>query len=126
MKLIGSRVLLAGLTLLIVSLLVFAAMEVLPGDVASRILGRDATPDTLAALRLKLGLNEPAVFRYFHWLGGLLTGDMGRSPVSDRPVTEIIGPKIWNTVLLSIYAFILYIPLTVIPALLQAIRRDRP
>jgi peptide/nickel transport system permease protein len=126
MKLIGGRVLLAILTLLIVSLIVFAAMEVLPGDVASRILGRDATPETLAVLRLKLGLNEPAVVRYFHWLGGLVSGDLGRSPVSDRPVTEIIGPRIWNTILLSLYAFLLYVPLTVIPALLQAIRRDRP
>jgi peptide/nickel transport system permease protein len=99
---------------------------VLPGDVASRILGRDATPETLAALRLKLGLNEPAVIRYFHWLGGMVSGDMGRSPVSDRLVTEIIGPRIWNTILLSLYAFALYVPLTVIPALLQAIRRDRP
>lgn len=126
MKLIGSRILLAALTLLIVSLVVFAAMEILPGDVASRILGRDATPETLAALRLKLGLNEPAVVRYFHWLGGLLSGDLGRSPVSDRAVTEIIGPRIWNTILLSLYAFVLYVPLTVIPALLQAIRRDRP
>jgi peptide/nickel transport system permease protein len=126
MKLIGSRVLLAVVTLLIVSLVVFAAMEVLPGDVASRILGRDATPETLAALRLKLGLNAPAVVRYFHWLGGMVSGDMGRSPVSDRLVTEIIGPRIWNTILLSLYAFALYIPLTVIPALLQAIRRDRP
>jgi peptide/nickel transport system permease protein len=126
LKLIGGRILLAALTLLIVSLLVFAAMEVLPGDVASRILGRDATPETLATLRLKLGLNEPAVLRYFHWLGGLLSGDLGRSPVSDRRVTEIIGPRIWNTLLLSLYAFVLYVPLTVIPALLQAIRRDRP
>jgi peptide/nickel transport system permease protein len=126
MKLIGSRILLAALTLLIVSLVVFAALEVLPGDVASRILGRDATPETLATLRVKLGLNEPAVFRYFHWLGGLVSGDLGRSPVSDRKVTEIIGPRIWNTILLSLYAFVLYVPLTVIPALLQAIRRDRP
>jgi peptide/nickel transport system permease protein len=125
-KLIAGRVLLAVLTLLIVSLIVFAAMEVLPGDVASRILGRDATPETLAALRLKLGLNEPAVLRYFHWLAGLVSGDLGRSPVSDRPVTEIIGPRIWNTIILSLYAFALYVPLTVIPALLQAIRRDKP
>jgi peptide/nickel transport system permease protein len=126
MKLIGGRVLLAALTLLIVSLLVFAAMEVLPGDVASRILGRDATPETLAALRLKLGLNEAAPVRYLHWLGGLVSGDLGRSPVSDRPVTDIIGPRIWNTIVLSLFAFVLYVPLTVIPALLQAIRRDRP
>ncbi len=125
-KLIGGRILLSALTLLIVSLLVFAALEVLPGDVASRILGRDATPETLAALRAQLGLNDPAPLRYLHWLGGLVTGDLGRSPVSGREVTDIVGPRIANTVLLSLYAFLLYFPLTVIPALLQAIRRDRP
>ena len=125
-KLIGGRILLSALTLLIVSLLVFTALEVLPGDVASRILGRDATPETLAALRAQLGLNDPAPLRYLHWLGGLLTGDLGRSPVSGRAVTDIVGPRIANTVLLSLYAFLLYLPLTVIPALLQAIRRDGP
>ena len=126
LRLVAGRVALSLLTLLIVSLIVFAVLEVLPGDVATRILGRDATPESLALLRAKLGLNDPAPLRYLHWLGGLLSGDPGHSLVSKRPVTEILGPRIWNTVLLSIYAFLLYLPLTVVPALIQAIRRDRP
>lgn len=125
-RLVFSRILLSLLTLLIVSLIVFAVLEVLPGDVASRILGRDATPESLELLRQRLGLNDPAPLRYIHWLGGLVTGDLGQSLVSSRPVTEILGPRIYNTVLLSIYAFLIYLPLTLIPALLQAIRRDRP
>jgi peptide/nickel transport system permease protein len=119
------RVALAGVTLLLVSLIVFMMLEVLPGDVASRILGRDATPETLALLRLELGLNDPAAVRYLHWIGGLLTGDPGRSLVSQRPVVDILAPRIFNTLVLSAYAFLLYLPLTVIPALVQAIRRDR-
>jgi peptide/nickel transport system permease protein len=126
LRLVAGRILLSLLTLLIVSLIVFAVLEILPGDVATRILGRDATPESLALLRAKLGLDDPAPLRYLHWLGGLLSGDAGQSLVSNRPVTEILGPRIYNTVLLSIYAFLLYVPLTVVPALIQAIRRDRP
>jgi peptide/nickel transport system permease protein len=126
LRLVAGRILLSIVTLLIVSLIVFAVLEVLPGDVATRILGRDATPEALDLLRVKLGLNDPAPLRYLHWLGGLLSGDLGQSLVSSRPVADILGPRIYNTVLLSAYAFLLYLPLTVLPALIQAIRRDRP
>lgn len=126
LRLVAGRILLSLLTLLIVSLIIFAVLEVLPGDVATRILGRDATPEALELLRIKLGLNDPAPLRYFHWLSGLLSGDLGQSLVSSRPVTQILAPRIYNTVLLSIYAFLLYLPLTVLPALIQAIRRDKP
>jgi peptide/nickel transport system permease protein len=126
LRLIAGRILLSLLTLLIVSLIVFAVLEVLPGDVATRILGRDATPETLDLLRAKLGLNDPAPLRYLHWLGGLLSGDLGQSLASSRQVGQILAPRIYNTVLLSAYAFLLYLPLTVLPALVQAIRRDRP
>ncbi len=125
LRLIIGRVALAGVTLLLVSLIVFMMLEVLPGDVASRILGRDATPETLAQLRNELGLNDPAALRYLHWVGGLLTGDPGRSLVSQRPVVDILAPRVFNTMMLSAYAFVLYLPLTLIPALVQAIRRDR-
>ena len=126
LRLVAGRILLSIVTLLIVSLIVFAVLEVLPGDVATRILGRDATPEALDLLRIKLGLNDPAPLRYLHWLGGLLSGDLGQSLVSSRPVADILAPRIYNTILLSAYAFLLYLPLTVLPALIQAIRRDRP
>ena len=124
--LVAGRVLFSILTRLIVSLIVFSVLEVLPGDVATRILGRDATPEALDLLRAKLGLDDPAPVRYLHWLAGLLSGDLGQSLVSSRPVTEILGPRIYNTILLSAYAFLLYLPLTLVPALIQAVRRDRP
>jgi peptide/nickel transport system permease protein len=123
-RLVTERILLSLLTLLLVSLTIFLMLEILPGDVASRILGRDATPETLAALRLRLHLDEPALLRYAGWLGNLVTGHLGNSLVSDRPIADILGPRILNTVLLSLYAFVIYLPLAVIPALAQAVRRD--
>ncbi|HXV25543.1 MAG TPA: ABC transporter permease [Alphaproteobacteria bacterium] len=124
LRLIGSRVLLSLLTLLIVSALIFWILEVLPGDVASRILGRDATPETLALLRAQLHLNDPAFTRYLRWLAGMATGDFGTALTSSRPIVQILEPRIFNTVLLSGYAFLLYLPMALIPALVQAVRRD--
>ena len=126
LRLVVSRVLLSLLTLLLVSIIIFAMLEVLPGDVASRILGRDATPESLATLRAQLHLEDPAPQRYLDWLGGILRGDFGKALTSSRPVTEILAPRIYNTLVLSAAAFLLYLPLALIPALLQAMRRDGP
>ena len=125
LRLLLWRSVLAALTLLLVSVIVFMMLEVLPGDVATRILGSDATAQSLAVLRDELGLNQPAIARYLAWLGGLLTGDLGNSLVSRRPIPDILAPRVFNTLMLSTYAFLLYLPLALIPALLQAIRRDR-
>ena len=126
LRLVVSMVLLSLLTLLLVSIIIFAMLEVLPGDVASRILGRDATPESLATLRAQLHLEDPAPQRYLDWLGGILHGDFGKALTSSRPVTEILAPRIYNTLVLSAAAFLLYLPLALIPALLQAMRRDGP
>ena len=112
------------MTLVLVSLLIFSMLEVLPGDVATRVLGRDATPESLAVLRERLHLDDPAYLRYLTWLGGLVQGDLGNSLISGRRVVDILGPRIFNTLLLSVYAFLIYIPLATLPALIQAIRRD--
>ena len=96
-RLIAQRFLLALFTLLLVSFLIFAVLEILPGDVATRILGRDATPETLAALRDRMHLGDPALLRYGRWLWGVLHGDFGQSLVSSRSVMEILGPRIVNT-----------------------------
>ncbi|MFN0190852.1 MAG: ABC transporter permease [Aestuariivirga sp.] len=124
-RMLGARILLSVLTLLLVSIIIFAIIEILPGDVASRILGRDATSESLALLRERLHLNDPAYLRYFRWLTGILQGDFGTALTSSRPITEILGPRIFNTLLLSVYAFLIYIPLSLIPALIQAGQRDR-
>lgn len=125
-KLVIARIGMSAITLLLVSAIIFLVLEVLPGDVATRILGRDATPESLEVLRNELGLDRPALLRYVAWLGDLLQGDLGRSLVSNRPVSEILGLRIYNTMLLSVCAFLIYLPLTTIPALMQALWRDRP
>ncbi len=125
-RLILGRIASSLLTLLLVSLLIFLVLEVLPGDVATRVLGRDATPESVAVLRERLNLDDPAYLRYLTWLGNFVSGDFGRSLISGRPVIEILGPRIFNTLLLAAYAFILYIPLATLPALIQAVTRDRP
>jgi peptide/nickel transport system permease protein len=124
-RLIAQRLVLALFTLLLVSFLIFAVLEILPGDVATRILGRDATAETLAALRERMHLADPALVRYGRWLSGVLVGDFGQSMVSARPVGEVLAPRVINTVFLSVYAFLIYLPLATIPALIQAVRRDR-
>ena len=126
LRLVVSRALLSLLTLLLVSIIIFAMLEVLPGDVASRILGRDATAESLAALRAQLHLDQPAPQRYLDWLGGILRGDFGQALTSSRPVTEILAPRIFNTLVLSAAAFVLYLPLALVPATVQALRRDGP
>jgi peptide/nickel transport system permease protein len=126
LKLIGGRILLSLLTLLLVSLIIFAAVEVLPGDAATRMLGREATPATLATLRVQLHLDVPAPLRYLHWLGGAMRGDFGTALTSTRPISVIVAPKLFNTLVLALAAFLLYLPLALIPALIQAVRRDRP
>ncbi|MFO1055610.1 MAG: ABC transporter permease [Dongiaceae bacterium] len=125
LRLIAGRVAMSLLTLLLVSALIFLTIEILPGDVATRVLGRDATPESLAMLRDKLHLNDPAIGRYLAWLGNVLQGDFGASLVSGRRVAIVLEPRIVNTVLLSAFAFLLYLPLAVIPALIQAVNRDR-
>ena len=77
LKLVAQRIALGIVLLLAVSLLIFAGTQILPGDVAQAILGQSATPESLANLREQLGLNQPAYIRYLHWLGRVLTGDLG-------------------------------------------------
>jgi len=124
-RMLGARILLSILTLLLVSIIIFAIIEVLPGDVATRILGRDATPQALALLRERLNLDDPSYLRYFRWLAGILQGDFGNALSSSRPITDILGPRLFNSMLLAAYAFVIYIPLALIPALIQAGQRDR-
>jgi len=126
LRLIGGRILLSLLTLLLVSLIIFAAVEVLPGDVATRILGREATAESLATLRAQLHLEDPAAVRYLRWLGGIVRGDFGLALTSARPISVILAPKLFNTLILALAAFLLYLPLAITPALIQAVRRDRP
>ena len=115
----------AALMLLAVSAVIFVMTELLPGDVATRILGRSPDPEQLALLRERLGLDQPLPSRYLNWLGGLVRGDAGASLVSGQPVAEMVGHRLANSGLLSTVALLLYLPIAVLPALIQAVRADR-
>lgn len=125
LPLIGRRFFLAILTLILVSLIVFIAVEALPGDMATAYLGRDATPASLKALREEFGLNAPAYQRYFQWFGGILRGDLGDSLVRDKPITEIVGNRLRNTLVLAITSSLVGIPLAIFLGVFAALTRDK-
>ncbi|MAZ21029.1 ABC transporter permease [Roseovarius sp.] len=112
------------LTLIAVSMIIFGAIEMLPGDIAQEILGQSATPESVAAFRRELGLDEPAVIRYFDWAGGILTGDFGTSLASGREVSELIWSRLGNTIFLAVYAAMISVPLAVTLGLLAALFRN--
>lgn len=120
------RVLFGLLTLFVASIIIFAATQALPGDAARSILGRNATPDSLAALRDQLGLNKPVLQQYWEWLRGVLTGDFGNSLAEQRPVTDVIGERIVYSVFLMFLAATISFPLAVVLGVASARRRDGP
>lgn len=124
LPLIGKRLGLGVLTLFVVSLIIFFAVEALPGDPATQILGQGATEENLAALRERLGLNQNVFVRYFGWLGGALQGDWGISFANDRPVGEQIGPRFANTLWLAGYAAVIAVPTAIILGICAALFRN--
>ena len=119
-KLVAQRVALGILLLLIVSLLIFWGTEMLPGDVASAILGQSATPVSLANLREKMGLNDPAHVRYMRWFIGVLHGDLGTALTNGKDIASSIGSRLGNTLFLAFWAAIIAVPLSIVLGLVAA------
>ena len=94
-------------TLLVASIIVFTVIEIVPGDPASFMLGLNAQPDTVAALRSELGLDESKMQRYLQWVGGMLQGDFGQSYTYRTPVAQMIGERLWISLPLALYALVL-------------------
>lgn len=113
LKLVVQRIALGLLLLLAVSVLIFAGTEALPGDVAQAILGQSATPEALANLRESLGLNQPGYIRYFHWLGGVLTGDFGKALTNGQDIGQAIAQRLGNTLFLAGCAAAISVPLAI-------------
>jgi peptide/nickel transport system permease protein len=125
LKLILIRIGLGVLTLFLVSLVVFAATQALPGDTARAILGREAANKArYEALRQQLGLDRPMTAQYLDWLGNVVTGDLGNSLAQDAPVTSLIGRRVANTFTLVFFAALLSIPISLFLGSLTALRRD--
>lgn len=111
------------LTLLIVSAVVFFITSLLPGDAAQMILGQNATPETVAALRAQLGLDQPLLLRYFSWLGGMLQGDFGTSFASHLPVTQLVAQRIPATFELAAITTLICVPLALVIGITAAMKR---
>ncbi len=124
-KLLAQRISLGLLLLFFVSVLIFAGTMILPGDVAQQILGQSATPEALANLRAELGVNDPPVQRYFEWLGGLLTGDLGTALTSGQSINEAIGQRLSNTLFLAFWAAVIAVPLAIFLGLLAVRYQER-
>ena len=120
--LIGRRLLIGGFILLIVSVLVFAGTEILPGDVATAILGQSATPELVALIRERLGLDDPVYLRYLHWLGGLVTGNLGTSLVNGADLGGEVGVRLFNTFFLALLTASVAVPLSIVLGLLSALK----
>ncbi|MEA2362023.1 MAG: peptide/nickel transport system permease protein [Thermoleophilaceae bacterium] len=120
------RLALGVLTLWLVSLVVFAAVLALPGDAATAILGKEATPARVAALRTQLHLEDPVVSQYLHWLGGVVTGDLGTSAATQEPVRDLISDRGVNSSFLVLISAAVAVPLSLLIGVWAAVRRDRP
>jgi peptide/nickel transport system permease protein len=123
------RVLLAIVTLFLLSLIVFISAQVLPGDVARNILGPFADQRSVDQLNERLGTDRSVFVQYWDWITGVFTGDMGDSLAFRRPVEDVIGPALVNSAKLALLAFLIVVPLAVIGGVYAALRegsfRDR-
>ncbi|WP_433848242.1 ABC transporter permease [Acinetobacter proteolyticus] len=119
-----TRLLSGVLVVFVISLIVFIATQALPSDPARVILGPEAPEATVQILREQLGLNDPILIQYWHWLSQLLQGNFGRSIDSNVPVVQIVQNYFANTVALTILVIVITVPLSVVLGVWLSLRRD--
>jgi peptide/nickel transport system permease protein len=124
-KFVLRRLGLGVLTLIVVSILIFVVTQALPSDPAAVILGREATPEALAALRTEFGLDRPAPMQYLSWLGNILSGDLGNSFSNRLPVADYIAPRVGYSLFLLLVAGLASIPAALIIGSYAALKRDK-
>jgi peptide/nickel transport system permease protein len=125
LKFILTRLALGLLSLVAVSVLIFVATEILPGDVASAVLGQGATPETLAAYRIELGLDRPSYVRYFEWASGAVQGDFGVAMTNKREILPELMKKFKNTLFLAGVAALIAVPISVGLGIIAAINEGK-
>ena len=125
-RLIARRLALGVLTIMLVSGIIFAGLELLPGDACTAYLGRAAQGKRLDNCRRDFGLERPALTRYVKWIGGAVRGDFGVSLKGKKPVSETVGTRFRNTVILGAAASLVGIPLAILLGIIAALWRDRP
>lgn len=126
MRFVLFRLIALLVTLMVASLIIFAVLQIMPGDPAQLMLGLNATPETLAALRHQLGLDQPLPLQYLDWMFGLLRGDLGVSYTYKVPVAELVAQRVWVSLPLALYALVLALLIAFPAGLLAAARRQRP
>ncbi len=126
LSLVLSRLLIAVITLVIVSVAVFFATTLLPGDTASILLGQAATPEAVEGLRKAMHLDEPAIFRFLRWIVGLLQGDLGTSYANEMPVADLIGGRFVNTLQLAGVTALFSVPIALTLGITSAMLRGSP
>ena len=124
LKLILQRLALGVLSLFAVSVIIFLAVGMLPGDITQAMLGQSATPETVAAFRAQLGLDLPPFTRFAQWLLRLLHGDLGASLANQRPIAELIGARLGNTLSLAAVAALVSVPTALVLGMLAALYRN--
>ncbi|MFK1435953.1 ABC transporter permease [Pseudomonas aeruginosa] len=124
LKLLSQRLALGLLSLLAVSVIIFLAVGLLPGDLAQAMLGQSATAETLAALRAQLGLDQPPLARFMAWIWHFVQGDLGVSLANQRPIAELVGTRLGNTLFLATFAALVSIPLALLLGMLAALYRN--
>lgn len=126
LRLILRRLALGFVTVWLVSAMIFAAVEALPGDACTAMLQRDASGPRLDDCRREFGLDRPALQRYADWAGSAMTGDLGISPHTGKAIAGLVGDRLWNTLLLASCALLVGLPLAILLGIVTALRRDRP
>lgn len=121
-----TRLALALVTLWLLSILVFLASQILPGDVAAKILGPTADSRAIASLNTQLGLDRPAAVRYFEFVGGFFRGDLGESYSLREPVGPILSAATLNSLKLAMVAFVVVVPLAIGGGVLAALKKGKP
>lgn len=120
------RLFLGAVTVWIVSVIIFAGVEILPGDACTAFLEREAQGKLLENCRNDLGLNRPATTRYVEWAGGALRGDFGLSANGQKSIAEIVGNRLKNSLLLAASALVVGVPLAIFLGVITGLWRDRP
>jgi peptide/nickel transport system permease protein len=119
------RIALLGVTMLITSVIIFGLTQLVPGDVARLILGRDASPEALQALRDEFGLNDSVPQQYVHWLGGFITGNWGRSFTgANQEVRPLVTERLGNSMRLALMTMLISIPLSILLGILAALNEN--
>ncbi len=124
LKMVAQRLALGVFILFVVSVIIFMAVELLPGDFVDAILGQAATEATVEAFRYQLGLDRPAYIRYFEWLGDIFQGDLGYSFRAQRPIDDLVLLRLYNTLFLAAYAAAIAVPIALLFGVLAAMYRN--